>query len=119
MDAGEAILDLHNVCRVFDAFTVPNSFHPQHPLGFVGAAIDSLRIRWTGINVKRSFSNGSSFRATSIENVSAPIDVTTTTPPTNPPFTPAPQDGFTFTSDPSTTVTNFAQIVQEANGALF
>ena len=119
MDAGEAILHLHNVCKVFDAFTVPNSFDPHHALGFVGAVIDSLRIRWTGINAKRSFDNGSTFRATSIENASAPIDVTTTTPPTNPPFTPAPQDGFTFTSDPNTTATNFAQIVQEANGSLY
>lgn len=119
MNAGEAILHLRNVCKVFDAFTVPNSFDPHHALGFVGAVINSLRIRWMGISAQRSFNNGSTFRATSVESTSAPIDVTTTTPATAPPFTPASQDGFTFTSDPSTTVTNFAQIVQEANGALY
>ena len=117
--AGEATLQLEDVCKVFDAFTVPNSFDPHHDLGFVGAVINSLRIQWTGVGDKRSFNNGSTFRATSVESVSAPIAVTTTTPATKPPFTPSAQDGFTFTSDPKTTVTNFAQIVQEANGALF
>jgi hypothetical protein len=119
MDEGEAILHLQNVCNVFDAFTVPNSFDPHHALGFVGAVINSLRIHWTGISAKRSFNNGSSFRAMSVENISAPIEVTTTTPATKPPFTPTARNGFTFASDPKTTVTNFAQIVQEANGALY
>ena len=119
MDSGQAILRLKNVCSVFDAFTVPNSFDVHHALGFVGAVINSLRIQWSVISAKRSFNNGSTFRATAVENVSAPVEVTTTTPATKPPFTPTAQDGFTFTSDPTTTVTNFAQIVQEANGVLY
>jgi hypothetical protein len=119
MDSGQAILRLKNVCNVFDAFTVPNSFDVHHALGFVGAVINSLRIQWSGISAKRSFDNGSTFRASAVENVSALVEVTTTTPATKPPFTPTAQDGFTFTSDPTTTMTNFAQIVQEANGALY
>ncbi len=119
MDSGSAVLHLKNVCSVFDVFTVPNSFDTHHALGFVGAMIDSLSIQWSGIGAKRSFNNGSTYRATSVESVSAPIEVTTITPATKPPFTPAPQNGFTFTSDPKTTVMNFAQIVHEANGALY
>jgi hypothetical protein len=41
------------------------------------------------------------------------------TPHTKPPFTPAPQDGFQFVADPASTVSNFAQIGHESNGALF
>jgi len=119
LNAGEATLNLEHVCKVFDAFIVPNSFDPAHALGFVGATINSLRIHWQGISTKRSFSNGSTFRGNFIEIVAAPVSVTTTTPATKPPFTPSPQDGITFTSDPTTTVTNFAQIGQENNGSLF
>ena len=47
------------------------------------------------------------------------ISVTVNTPSTNPPFTPAPQDGFEFVADPTTTVSHFAQIGHENNGSLF
>lgn len=118
MGAGEASLELHNVCSVFDAFTVPNSLNALHPLGLVSGAVKSLRIHWKGINNKRSFSNGTTFRGDFVEN-SATIKVTVNTPSTKPPFTPAPQDGFEFVADPTTTVSHFAQIGHENNGSLF
>jgi hypothetical protein len=118
LDAGEATLDVRNLCDVFDAFTVPNSLNGLHPLGLVSAFIGSLRIRWSGINRVRSFNNGSTFRGEFVEN-SATIDVTVKIPPTTPPFTPGAQDGFVFVADAGTTVTNFAQIGHESNGALF
>lgn len=118
LNAGEAILHLENVCQVFDAFTVPNSLDPAHPLGLVSAMIESLRIHWKGIKTNRSFSNGATFRGDFVET-SATIEVTVTTPTTKPPFTPSPQDGFEFVADPTTTITNFAQIGHENNGSLF
>ena len=119
LNKAEATLHLENVCRVFDAFTVPNSFDTHHPLGLVSAVIESLSIHWTGISKKLSFSNGKTFRGDFIQSVAAPISVTVSTPSTTPPFTPAAQDGFEFVADPATTVTNFAQIGQEHNGSLF
>jgi hypothetical protein len=116
---GEATLQLHNVCSLFDAFTVPNSFDTHHPLGLVSAVIESLSIHWTGISKKLSFSNGKTFRGDFIQSVAAPISVEVETPSTKPPFTPAAQNGFEFVSDPKTTVTNFAQIGHENNGSLF
>jgi hypothetical protein len=107
------------VCSVFDAFTVPNSFDPLHALGFVGAVIRSLRIHWTGISKKWSFNNGSTFRGDFIQSGAAPIAVTVSTPATKSPFTPTVHDGFEFTSDPPTTVTHWAQIGHENNGALY
>jgi hypothetical protein len=119
LNKGEATLQLEEVCRVFDAFTVPSSLNPVHPLGLVSALVRSLHIHWTGINRKLSFSNGTTFRGDFIESSAAPIAVTVTTPATKPPFTPSGQDGFEFISDPTTTVTHFAQIGHENNGALF
>ena len=119
LNAATAILNLENVCEVFDAFTVPNSNDPLHPLGLVSGLIRSLRIRWSGFTKLWTFNNGKTFRGSFIQNVGAPIEVTVSTPATQPPFTPSPQDGFDFTSDPKTTVTNWAQIGQEANGALY
>jgi hypothetical protein len=116
---GEAILHLDDICSVFDAFTVPNSFDPLHALGFVGAVMRSLRIRWSGITKRWSFNNGSTFRGDFIQSLTAPMAVTLSTPATKSPFTPAIRDGFEFTSDPSTTVTNWAQIGHETNGALY
>jgi hypothetical protein len=78
----------------------------------------SLRIHWSGIKRVRSFNNHSTFRGEFVET-SARIELTIDTPATKPPFTPAAQDGFEFVADPSTTVTNFAQIGHESNGALF
>jgi len=118
LDEGEAVLHLENVCRIFDAFSVPNSLNPLHPLGFVGGFLKSLRIQWKGITKKTSFNNGKTFKGDFIEN-SAAIAVTVRTPDTKPPFTPAPQDGFQFVADPASTVSDFAQIGHESNGALF
>jgi len=58
LEAGSAVLDLHNICEVHDVFTVPNSFDVTHALGFVGALVKSLRIEWSG--VIQSFLNFSS-----------------------------------------------------------
>src|SRR5260370_38196211 len=73
LNTGEAVLHLEGVCSVFDAFTVPNSFDPLHALGLVGAVIRSLRIHWTGISKRWSFTTGSAFREDFIQSVWAPI----------------------------------------------
>jgi hypothetical protein len=120
LDAGSAVLDLHNVCEVHDVFTVPNSFDPAHALGFVGALVKSLRIEWSGvIQSFLNFSSSTEKFAGNFFQTSATIAVTTRTPATNPPFTPSAQDGFEFVADPATTVTGFAQIGMERNGLLF
>jgi hypothetical protein len=119
LDEAEATLHLENVCSVFDAFTVPSSLNPLHPLGLVSGMIESLSIQWKGISKKLSFSNGKTFRGDFIQSVAAPISVTVTTPSTKPPFTSAAQDGFEFVANSATTVTNFAQIGHENNGSLF
>jgi hypothetical protein len=118
LDEGEAILHIENVCRVFDAFSVPNSLNPLHPLGLVSGFLESLRIQWKGITKKTFFSNGKDFRGNFVEN-SATIAVTVRTPETKPPFTPMPQNGFQFVADPMSTVSNFAQIGHVNNGVLF
>ncbi len=46
---GTAELLVHNVCSVFDVFTVPNSFDPAHALGIFNAIIHSMRIEWSGV----------------------------------------------------------------------
>ena len=120
LDRGEAVLHIENLCSIFDAFSVPNSFDPAHALGFVGAFLRSLRIHWSGIARMVRFSNPTTrFTGDYVENTSATIAVTVRTPPTRPPFTPAAKNGFQFIADPATTVTNFAQIGHERNGALF
>jgi len=120
LDEGEAILEFENLGTVFDAFTVPNSFNTGHPMGFVSATIEKLRIQWKGPGshtAHDSFS-GPGFKANFVQNASATIELTVATPATKPPFTPAPQHGFRFVSNPASTVTHFAQIGQERNGAL-
>jgi hypothetical protein len=120
LDRGEAVLHLEDICSVFDAFSVPNSFDPAHALGFVGAVLESLRIRWSGITRRMSFSNGvTRFRGNYIQSTAATMEVTVRTPPTRPPFTPAARNGFQFIADPETTVTHFAQLGHENNGSLF
>jgi hypothetical protein len=120
LDAGKAILDLENICTVHDVFTVPNSFDIAHALGFVGALVKSLRIEWSGVTQSfLSFSSTAEKFAGNFFETSAEIAVTTRTPATTPPFTPAAQDGFRFVSEPTTTVTNFAQIGSERNGLFF
>ena len=120
LDAGNAVLDLHDICEVHDVFTVPNSFDVTHALGFVGAVVKSLRIEWSGvIQSFLNFSSGAEKFAGNFFRTSATIAVTTRTPATSPPFTPSAQDGFEFVADPATTVTHFAQIGMERNGLLF
>jgi hypothetical protein len=119
LHAGTATLNLQNTC-VHDVFTIGNSLDVAHPLGFVGAIIKSLQIQWN--SVIQSFFNFSSSAeqfAGDFFQTSATITVTTNTPGTNPPFTPSAQDGFQFVADPTTTVTNFAQIGKERNGLFF
>ena len=119
LQAGTATLNLQNTC-VHDVFTVPNSFDITHALGFVGAVIKSLQIQWSGvIQSFLNFSSSAEQFAGDFFQTSATIAVTTNTPATNPPFTPSPEDGFQFVADPTTTVTNFAQIGMERNGLFF
>jgi len=120
LDRGEAVLHIEDLCSVFDAFSVANSFDAAHALGFVGAILKSLRIHWSGITRRVSFSDTTTrFRGDYVENSSATIEVTARTPTTRPPFTPAAKNGFQFVADPATTVTHFAQIGHENNGSLF
>jgi hypothetical protein len=118
LDSGEATLHLKNLCSLFDAFTVANSLNPLHPMGLVTSVMKSLRIEWSGIKRVRTFNNHSTFRGEFVET-SARIELDITTPATKPPFTPGAQDGFEFEANPDSTITNFAQIGHENNGALF
>jgi hypothetical protein len=121
LDEEEATLHVKNVV-VFDGFTVPNSLNTFHPMGHVNSVINSLRLRWKGMkDVKSVRDCEDGFRGRFIED-SATIEVTATTPPTPArvcPPTPA-RNGFQFVSDPAeTTVSHFAQIGREQNGAFF
>ena len=107
------MLDITDV-PVLDAFTIPNSF-ARNPVP-VPAVIDSLRIEWSGITKTTQFSSADPddmFAGYFLEN-SATIAVSVTTPPSG------TLDGFHFDSDPaSTTISHFAQIGHEQNGAFF
>lgn len=119
-DEGVAVLRLENACDVFDAFEVLNSFDITHALGFVGGIINSLRIRWSGVTRSvPGFSDPINHFAGDFLETSAAIQVTATTPASQPPFTPTAQDGFRFIADPTTVIVNFAQIGKERNGAFF
>jgi hypothetical protein len=123
LDEGEAVLHFHNLGTVFDAFTVPNSFDTGHPMGFVGAVIESVRIHWHGAPPVTPLPGddtppaGANFTGTFVET-SATVALTIRTPATTPPFTPGSQNGFEFVADPATTKTDFAQIGRERNGSL-
>ncbi len=108
-----ARLRAQNVCSVFDVFTVPNSFDPDHALGIFNAIIHSLEIEWSGVTRSvRGFSEATNrFRGDFFE-CSARIAVSVTTPPET-------GHGFHFESDPATTVTHFAQFGTERNGIFF
>lgn len=110
---GTARLRVHNVCSVFDVFTVPNSFDSTHALGIFSAVINSLRIDWGGVTRSfRGFSDkANQFRGDFFE-CSARIAVSATTPPET-------GHGFHFEADPATTKTDFAQIGREQNGVFF
>ena len=113
VDGGTADLNVHNVCSVFDVFTVPNSFNPAHPLGIFNARIDSMRITWGGVSRSvLGFSDPTNkFRGDFFE-CSATIAVSVTTPAET-------GHGFHFESDPATTHTDFAQFGTEHNGVFF
>jgi hypothetical protein len=110
---GTAKLLVHNVCPVFDVFTVPNSFDPAHALGIFSAIIESMQIEWSGVTRRvlgfRDPTNR--FRGDFFE-CSAKIAVSATTPPET-------GHGFHFESDPATTHTGFAQFGTENNGIFF
>lgn len=113
-DEGEAELRIRNLC-VLDTFTTANSNDQTHPMGPpVAAVIDSLKLNWSGIRRKvlgfHSTDPQEKFAGDFIEN-SATIEVTATT-------LPSTGHGFRFVSDPAhTTISNFAQIGKEQNGA--
>jgi hypothetical protein len=110
---GTAELLVHNVCSVFDVFTVPNSFDPTHALGIFSAIINSMKIEWSGVTRSvTGFSDATNkFRGDFFE-CSATIAVSATTPKDT-------GHGFHFESDPATTHTNFAQFGTEHNGVFF
>lgn len=111
-DGGTAELHVRNVC-VFDAFTVPNSFDPNHAMGIFSAIINSMKIEWSGVTRSvLEFSDATNkFRGDFFE-CSAKIAVSATTPKDT-------GHGFHFESDPATTHTNFAQFGTEHNGMFF
>ncbi len=123
LDEHEGVLSFHNLSTVFDVFVVPNSFDTAHAIGFVGAAIDSMRIHWHGAPPAVPLPGddtppaGADFSGKFVET-SATVEVEVRTPATNPPFTPAAHHGFEFVADGSTTTTEFAQIGRERNGLL-
>ena len=110
---GTAELLVHNVCSVFDVFTVPNSFDPKHALGIFSAIINSMKIEWSGVTRSvLGFSDATNkFRGDFFE-CSATIAVSATTPKHT-------GHGFHFESDPAKTHTNFAQFGTEHNGVFF
>ncbi len=113
IDAGTAELFVHNVCSVFDVFTVPNSFDPKHALGIFSAIINSMKIEWSGVtrSVLKFSDATNKFRGDFFE-CSATIAVSATTPKDT-------GHGFHFESDPAKTHTNFAQFGTEHNGVFF
>ena len=115
MHLGKGAASLHVTdISVFDAFTIPNSLNPLHPLGRVLATINSLDIEWSGVTRRLQFSDeANTFAGFFLEN-SATIEVSVTTPPS------PGRHGFSFVSDPaSTTRTNFAQVAHDHNGSFF
>ena len=113
IDEGTAELRVHNICSVFDVFTVPNSFDPAHALGIFSAIINSMKIEWSGVTRRvLGFSDATNkFRGDFFE-CSATIAVSATTPKDT-------GHGFHFESDPATTRTEFAQFGIEHNGVFF
>ena len=100
--------------NVVDAFTVPNSLNPGHPLGQVPATIDTLNLEWSGVTRRVEFSDADiGFAGLFLEN-SCTVEVTATTPPS------PGMNGFHFVSDAgSTTVSVFAQVGHDHNGVFF
>jgi hypothetical protein len=112
--AGTAELHAQNICAVFDAFTVANSFSPNRPLGYVSGRIESVDIKWSGI--VKSFiginDTVNHFAGDFYQIANVTIAVTAITPV-------SAGRGFRFVSDPASTVVNYAQIGNERNGVFF
>jgi hypothetical protein len=107
------VLHIRDYCAL-DAFAIPNSLDASHPMGHpVAAVLNSFRIRWNGVKRRTSFTSTDPqdrFTGDFIED-SAEIEVDVTT-------LASTGHGFRFVSDPAqTTVSNFAQIGRERNGA--
>jgi hypothetical protein len=113
LDDATAELHVRDLCSVFDAFSIPNSLTPTHPMGnIVRAVIDSLELKWSGLT--RSiigFSDPVNRFAGDFFETSASINVTVTTKKST-------GHGFQFVSK-ATTAVNFAQIGRERNGVFF
>jgi hypothetical protein len=114
LDAGTAEFHAENICAVFDAFTVANSFSPTRPLGYASGRIDSVHIKWSG--VIKSFlgihDTANNFAGDFFQIGNVTIAVTASTPKST-------GHGFRFVSDPATTTVNYAQIGSERNGVFF
>jgi len=114
LDAGTAELHAENICAVFDAFTVGNSFSSGRPLGFASGRIDSVDIKWSGVT--KSFlgvhDTTNHFMGNFFQIGNVTIAVTATTAKST-------GHGFRFVSDPATTAVNYAQIGSERNGSFF
>lgn len=119
LDDGSASLHLENLC-VYDAFTVANSLLGlNRPVNLVKGIINSLRMEWRGaLSMDTANQSANKMRGKFVENT-ATIEVTATTPRTEPTAL-SNGHGFRFVSDPaSTSFSNFAQIGEERNGAFF
>jgi len=114
LSGSEALLRAHHIC-LFDNFTVPNAITPNHPSGTSRAIFDSLELRWRGFQRRVSgFSNAANKFAGDFVETAATIRVTARTIDVHGYTT------FTFVSGPaSTTISHFAQIGRERNGAFF
>ena len=114
LDAGTAEFHAENICAVFDAFTVGNSFSPNRPLGYASGRIDSVHIKWSG--VVKSFlgihDTANHFAGDFFQIGTVTIAVTASTSKNT-------GHGFRFESDPTTTTVNYAQIGSERNGVFF
>ncbi|HET8923194.1 MAG TPA: hypothetical protein VFN26_09400 [Candidatus Acidoferrum sp.] len=112
--AGTAEFHAENICAVFDAFTVANSFNPNRPLGYASGRIESVHIKWSG--VINSFlgihDTANHFAGDFFQIGTVTIAVTASTPLST-------GHGFRFVSDPATTKVNYAQIGSERNGVFF
>ena len=103
---------VHNVCSVFDVFTVPNSFDPKHALGIFSAIINSMKIKWSGVTRSvLGFSDATNKFRGDFFACSATIAVSARTPKDT-------GHGLHFESDPATTA-NLAQFGTEHNGVFF
>jgi hypothetical protein len=106
---GAAALLIGNI-PVFDAFTIPNSLTPAHPMGAPVTATISLHILWTSVSRQiNHFSNAAGRFRGSFAETKVIVDVVANTPSMN----------FEAVTDPLSTVTNFAQIGHEADGFFF